>query len=137
MPYCVVAHYLVHENAPHPALVDPPNPPPPSLPLCCPWRQVDILNTEAHNSQLSEAQSLLESELSDKEAAIAKYESSMKKRADEIERKTREIDTLNRKLERIIAARPGACVWRGRHACLGGGWTGAPAAVTCHIRSVS
>jgi septal ring factor EnvC (AmiA/AmiB activator) len=82
---------------------------------------VDILNTEAHNSQLSEAQSLLESELSDKEAAIAKYESSMKKRADEIERKTREIDTLNRKLERIIAARPGACVWRGRHACLGGG----------------
>jgi septal ring factor EnvC (AmiA/AmiB activator) len=104
-----------------------------------PQSQVDILNTEAHNSQLSEAQSLLESELSDKEAAIAKYESSMKKRADEIERKTREIDTLNRKLERIIAARPGrcrrGCGGVGMLAC-GGRWRDTRATSPCHTRTL-
>jgi hypothetical protein len=42
------------------------------------------------------------------DAAIAKSELELKRRADEIERKTRETDGLNRKLEKLLAAQPGA-----------------------------
>ncbi|GBF90586.1 hypothetical protein Rsub_03158 [Raphidocelis subcapitata] len=70
--------------------------------------QVDVLNTEAHNGRLAEALALLEAELKDKEAAVARYELDLKRRGDEIERRTRDIDALNRKYEKVVAARPEA-----------------------------
>ncbi|KAF8063043.1 CCDC40 [Scenedesmus sp. PABB004] len=69
---------------------------------------VDALHTAAHNERLSAALELLDGELKDKDAAIAKCEVELKRRADEIERKTREADGLNRKLERLVAAQPEA-----------------------------
>jgi hypothetical protein len=69
---------------------------------------VDVLNTEAHNERLTEALKALDAELATKESAINKYESELKRRMDEIEKKTREVDVLNRKLDKIIAAQPGA-----------------------------
>ncbi|PNH05352.1 Coiled-coil domain-containing protein 40 [Tetrabaena socialis] len=67
--------------------------------------QVDILNTEAHNTRLAETLGLLDEELHDKGHTIEKYELEIKRRNDEIEKKTREIDILNRR-----------CGWRGRSA---------------------
>ncbi|KXZ48987.1 hypothetical protein GPECTOR_24g277 [Gonium pectorale] len=67
--------------------------------------QVDILNTEAHNSRLAETLGLLDEELRDKGRTIEKYELEIKRRNDEIEKKTREIDILNRRYERIVEAR--------------------------------
>jgi hypothetical protein len=58
---------------------------------------VDILNTESHNTQLSETLKLLDEELREKLRAIEKYELEIKRRNDEIEKKTRDIDGLNRK----------------------------------------
>eukprot|EP00879_Flechtneria_rotunda_P033179 GHRR01036724.1.p1 GENE.GHRR01036724.1~~GHRR01036724.1.p1 ORF type:complete len:546 (+),score=242.57 GHRR01036724.1:177-1814(+) len=69
---------------------------------------VDCLNTEGHNDRLLQALQVLDSELKEKDAAIAKYEVDLKRRADEIERKTRETDNLNRKLEKLVAAQPEA-----------------------------
>jgi chromosome segregation ATPase len=59
--------------------------------------QIDVLNTEAHNTRLSETLALLEEELGEKGGAVEKYELEIKRRNDEIEKKTREIDLLNRK----------------------------------------
>ncbi|GFR48625.1 hypothetical protein Agub_g10540 [Astrephomene gubernaculifera] len=67
--------------------------------------QVDILNTEAHNTRLAETLGLLDEELRDKGRTIEKYELEIKRRNDEIEKKTREIDILNRRYERILDAR--------------------------------
>jgi len=65
--------------------------------------QVDILNTEAHNTRLAETLKLLDDELREKSMAIEKYELEIKRRNDEIERKTRDIDILNRRLEKLVA----------------------------------
>lgn len=59
--------------------------------------QVDILNTEAHNTRLTETLKLLDEELREKLAAIEKFELEIKRRNDEVEKKTRDIDILNRK----------------------------------------
>ncbi|KAG2494199.1 hypothetical protein HYH03_007557 [Edaphochlamys debaryana] len=67
--------------------------------------QVDILNTEAHNTRLTETLGLLDEELRDKGRTIEKYELEIKRRNDEIEKKTREIDLLNRRYERMLDAR--------------------------------
>ncbi|GIL43650.1 hypothetical protein Vafri_1318 [Volvox africanus] len=67
--------------------------------------QVDVLNTEAHNTRLAETLGLLDEELRDKGRTIEKYELELKRRNDEIEKKTREIDILNRRYERILDAR--------------------------------
>eukprot|EP00878_Enallax_costatus_P030136 GHUV01032788.1.p1 GENE.GHUV01032788.1~~GHUV01032788.1.p1 ORF type:complete len:692 (+),score=266.59 GHUV01032788.1:452-2527(+) len=69
---------------------------------------VDALNTQGHNERLQQALDMLDAELREKDAAIAKCEQEIKRKADEIERKTRETDNLNRKLEQIIAAQPEA-----------------------------
>lgn len=42
------------------------------------------------------------------DAIIVRAEAELRRRGDEIERKTRETDALNRKLERLLAAQPGA-----------------------------
>lgn len=67
--------------------------------------QVDILNTEAHNTRLAETLALLDEELGDKGRTIEKYELEIKRRNDDIEKKTREIDLLNRRYERMVEAR--------------------------------
>ncbi|KAG2423494.1 hypothetical protein HXX76_015242 [Chlamydomonas incerta] len=67
--------------------------------------QVDVLNTEAHNSRLGETLGLLDEELRDKGRTIEKYELEIKRRNDEIEKKTREIDILNRRYERMLEQR--------------------------------
>lgn len=64
--------------------------------------QVDILNTEAHNTRLADTLKLLDAELNEKAETIEKYELEIKRRNDEIEKKTREIDLLNRKFERAV-----------------------------------
>jgi len=64
--------------------------------------QVDILNTEAHNTRLTETLALLDEELDEKTKTVEKYELEIKRRNDEIEKKTRDIDILNRKFERMV-----------------------------------
>ncbi|MEW5316880.1 MAG: hypothetical protein WDW38_008222 [Sanguina aurantia] len=63
--------------------------------------QIDILNTEAHNTRLLETLRLLNEELQEKAHAIEKYEVEIRRRNDEVEKKTREIDLLNRRYERM------------------------------------
>jgi len=65
--------------------------------------QVDVLNTDAHNSRLVETLKLLDEELNEKGATIEKYELEIKRRNDEIEKKTREIDLLNRRFEKMVS----------------------------------
>eukprot|EP00775_Hariotina_reticulata_P007189 gene7189-7403_t len=69
---------------------------------------VDCLNTEGHNDRLQQALVMLDAQLKEKDAAIAKCEVDLKRRSDEIERKTRDMDTLNRKMEKLLSAQPEA-----------------------------
>lgn len=63
---------------------------------------VDVLNTDAHNVQLSDTLTLLDEELKEKANVVEKYQIEIKRRNDEIEKKTRGVDALNRQLEKVV-----------------------------------
>ena len=63
---------------------------------------VDVLNTDAHNVQLSDTLGLLDEELKEKAKVAEKYQIEIQRRNDEIEKKTRSVDALNRRLEKIL-----------------------------------
>lgn len=63
---------------------------------------VDVLNTDAHNVQLSDTLGLLDEELKEKSNVAEKYQIEIQRRNDEIEKKTRSVDALNRRLERLV-----------------------------------
>lgn len=63
---------------------------------------VDVLNTDAHNVQLSDTLALLDEELKEKENVVEKYQIEIKRRNDEIEKKTRGVDALNRRMDKML-----------------------------------
>jgi len=70
--------------------------------------RVDILNTDAHNTQLKEVLDKHTEDLKEKDKLIEKYQLEIRQRSDEIEKKMYRVDRLNRKYEQLVKAAGGS-----------------------------
>uniref|UniRef100_K3WH79 Coiled-coil domain-containing protein 40 n=1 Tax=Globisporangium ultimum (strain ATCC 200006 / CBS 805.95 / DAOM BR144) TaxID=431595 RepID=K3WH79_GLOUD len=64
---------------------------------------VDILNVQAHASQLEETQEKLVAELKQEDVQVEKLELEIRQRNDEIEKKMLRLDRLNKKYEQLLS----------------------------------
>lgn len=64
---------------------------------------VDILNVQAHTSQLEETQDKLVGELKNEDLQVEKMELEIRQRNDEIEKKMLRLDRLNKKYEQLLS----------------------------------
>lgn len=130
--YCLVES-CTPSSPPALAAVPPRHPSkPPSTPP-----QIDILNTEAHNTRLLETLRLLNEELQEKAHAIEKYEVEIRRRNDEVEKKTREIDLLNRCVRRSRFRCPVRCALRSEGVSANTGRSGGAVGVLGVVRQGS
>ena len=68
---------------------------------------VDSLNTRSHNSELDSQLKTINSELAEKDALVARYQTEARRRATEIEKKQHELDLLNKKFDVLMKQRAG------------------------------
>ena len=68
---------------------------------------VDTLNTKSHNSELDSQNSTLNTELTEKDALVARYQLEARRRQVDVEKKQHELDLLNKKFDGLMKARAG------------------------------